>query len=87
MGELKEKHVNPYPHKFQRTLSIPEFVNEFSSVAHGEHLKEKSVSVAGRSRYSLTSCILPVVAVWRRVMQRFSEGSIAATASDGGVHS
>lgn len=51
LGELKTKGRNPYPHKFERSMSIPEYVKEFSSMGDGQHLEAKSVSVAGMPCY------------------------------------
>ena len=39
---------NPYPNKFQVTLSVPEFLKKFESLKAGEHLENESVSLAGR---------------------------------------
>jgi len=40
--------VNPYPHKFQLTSSVPEFVSKFASLSEGERVDSESVSIAGR---------------------------------------
>ena len=49
LGELKEKRINPYPHKFDRSMSVPEYIKEFSSIEAGQHIENKAVSVAGMS--------------------------------------
>ncbi|KAF5210423.1 putative lysine-tRNA synthetase [Clavispora lusitaniae] len=39
---------NPYPHKFHRTLTVPQFVEKYSSLKRGETLKDVEVKVTGR---------------------------------------
>ncbi|KAJ3068990.1 Lysine--tRNA ligase [Podochytrium sp. JEL0797] len=47
--KLREtKNPNPYPHKFNPTMSISAFIEKFSSLKEGEHLEDVVVSVAGR---------------------------------------
>ncbi|XP_019166163.1 PREDICTED: lysine--tRNA ligase isoform X1 [Ipomoea nil] len=43
----KEAGANPYPHKFQVTISIPEYVEKYQGLESGEH-REDQVSIAGR---------------------------------------
>lgn len=38
---------NPYPHKFHVSLSLPEYVKQFSTLGAAEQLKGSTVSVAG----------------------------------------
>ncbi|KAJ8145356.1 hypothetical protein OY671_001547 [Metschnikowia pulcherrima] len=40
--------LNPYPHKFHRTLTVPEFVKKYESLARGETLNEEQVKITGR---------------------------------------
>lgn len=48
LQKMKDQGLNPYPHKFQVTMSVPAFVAKFSSsVQDGEQLPEV-VSLAGR---------------------------------------
>lgn len=47
LEELKEKAKNPYPHKFQPSTSIPQFIENFAAIKDGEHLDSKDVAVAG----------------------------------------
>ncbi len=49
LGELKAKGINPYPHKFQTTMRLPEFVKTYSKLDAAQRLEDKIVSVAGRS--------------------------------------
>jgi lysyl-tRNA synthetase, class II len=44
----KSKNPDPYPHKFQTTMSIPDFVEKFSYLKRGEDLKDTQVALAGR---------------------------------------
>lgn len=39
---------NPFPHKFERTMTIEEFVAKFSSIPEGEHLETEQVALSGR---------------------------------------
>ncbi|EGW31845.1 uncharacterized protein SPAPADRAFT_62457 [Spathaspora passalidarum NRRL Y-27907] len=54
INELREANnadptkFNPYPHKFQVTTKIPEFVEKYSHLQRGETLQDVSVSVSGR---------------------------------------
>nr|CAD1838809.1 unnamed protein product [Ananas comosus var. bracteatus] len=48
LSSLKEVGVNPYPHKFQVSMTIVEYVEKYGSLSDGEHLKEVEVSLAGR---------------------------------------
>lgn len=42
----KEAGVNPYPHKFQVTISIPEYVEKYQGLESGER-REDQVAIAG----------------------------------------
>ena len=44
----KSKSPDPYPHKFQTTMAIPDFVEKFSYLKRGEHIKDTEVALAGR---------------------------------------
>jgi len=44
----KAKGVNPYPHKFQVSMSIPEYVEKYSSLEAGAQLTDVTVALAGR---------------------------------------
>lgn len=44
----KTKNPDPYPHKFQTTMSIPDFVNKYSYLKRGEDISDASVALAGR---------------------------------------
>ncbi|KIZ04328.1 lysyl-tRNA synthetase, class II, partial [Monoraphidium neglectum] len=44
----KAKGVNPYPHKWPVTSSIPEYVAKFKDLEAGAQLKDVTVSLAGR---------------------------------------
>lgn len=43
----KAKGINPYPHKFAVSISLPEFIAKYSSLEAGQQLSEVTVSVAG----------------------------------------
>ncbi|KAI9141206.1 hypothetical protein BKA69DRAFT_1075509 [Paraphysoderma sedebokerense] len=44
----KEGRINPYPHKFHVTMSIPEFIEKYSNLQPGDHNRETVISLAGR---------------------------------------
>lgn len=44
----KTKNPDPYPHKFQTTMSIPDFVTKFSYLKRGEDVSDTHVALAGR---------------------------------------
>ena len=44
----KTKNPDPYPHKFQTTMSIPDFVEKFSYLQRGEDIKDTEIALAGR---------------------------------------
>ena len=47
--ELKgEGEVHPYPHKFNVTVSLTSYLQEYEKLTDGETLKDKEVRVAGR---------------------------------------
>ena len=49
INALREsKNPDPYPHKFQTTISIPDFIEKYSHMKRGEQLKETEVALAGR---------------------------------------
>ena len=41
---------NPYPHKFHVSTSLPQYVQQYSSLEAGEQLKDTRVSIAGAAR-------------------------------------
>ncbi|KAI8380621.1 lysyl-tRNA synthetase [Choanephora cucurbitarum] len=55
--ELRSKAINklrqsaspePYPHKFQVELSLPEFIEKFNKLEAGDRLDDQEITVAGR---------------------------------------
>jgi lysyl-tRNA synthetase class II len=42
------KKPDPYPHKFQTTMAIPDFIEKFEHLKRGELLQETEVALAGR---------------------------------------
>ncbi|CAI5723724.1 unnamed protein product [Peronospora farinosa] len=47
LSELETQGINPYPHKFHVSISLPEFHEAYGNLEAGSHLTE-IVSVAGR---------------------------------------
>ncbi|KAF7148744.1 hypothetical protein RHSIM_Rhsim03G0265300 [Rhododendron simsii] len=48
LGALKSAGINPYPHKFHVSMSIPEYIEKYKGLTNGEHLEDVEVSLAGR---------------------------------------
>jgi lysyl-tRNA synthetase, class II len=49
INELRTtKSPDPYPHKFQISMAIPEFIEKYSHLQRGEMLRDVEVAVAGR---------------------------------------
>ncbi|XP_073987715.1 lysyl-tRNA synthetase isoform X1 [Rhodnius prolixus] len=46
--DFKAANVNPYPHKFQVSTSIGDFIESYNHLKEGEVLENENVSVAGR---------------------------------------
>eukprot|EP00877_Chromochloris_zofingiensis_P011251 jgi/Chrzof1/637/Cz01g23100.t1 len=44
----KNKGINPYPHKFHVSTSMPEYVEKYSTLEAGQQLTDVTVSIAGR---------------------------------------
>ena len=44
----KTKKPDPYPHKFQTTMSIPDFIEMYQHLTRGESLQDTEVALAGR---------------------------------------
>jgi len=42
------KNPDPYPHKFQTTMSISEFIQTYTYLKRGEQLSDKEIAMAGR---------------------------------------
>lgn len=49
LAATKASGRNPYPHKFQISMYLPEYVAKYKDVEAGSHLTEETVSVAGAS--------------------------------------
>lgn len=43
----KAKGINPYPHKFSVSLSIPEYIEKYGGLNNGDHVEDAQVSLAG----------------------------------------
>ncbi|CAK4710629.1 hypothetical protein LEN26_013604 [Aphanomyces euteiches] len=48
LAEMEADGINPYPHKFQVSISVPDFVAKYHRLEAGSHLESDIVSVAGR---------------------------------------
>ncbi|KAG5559681.1 hypothetical protein RHGRI_009261 [Rhododendron griersonianum] len=48
LGALKSAGINPYPHKFHVSMSIPEYIEKYKGLPNGEQLEDVEVSLAGR---------------------------------------
>lgn len=50
LNAKKAKGQNPYPHKFNVTLTLPEYVAKYTNLEAGQRLDDVTVSVAGASK-------------------------------------
>ncbi|KAL7110602.1 hypothetical protein ACP275_05G036600 [Erythranthe tilingii] len=48
LSTQKESGCNPYPHKFEANLTIPEYVKKYESLNSGDHLENVEERIAGR---------------------------------------
>ncbi|KAI8987354.1 lysyl-tRNA synthetase [Mycotypha africana] len=49
INKLREGgNPNPYPHKFQVEMTLPEFIEKYNNIETGERLDDQVISVAGR---------------------------------------
>lgn len=49
IARMKESGKNPYPHKFNVTITIPAFIQKYAdSLEDGQHMTDVTVSIAGR---------------------------------------
>jgi len=48
LNAKKAKGINPYPHKFNVTMSLPDYIAKYSSLEPGQRLDDVTVSLAGR---------------------------------------
>lgn len=46
--DQKKQGLNPYPHKFERTITVPEFIEKYKDLGMGEHLEDVTLSITGR---------------------------------------
>lgn len=44
----KKNGVNPYPHKFQQTITVPDFIEKYKNLEDGEHLEDVTLQLTGR---------------------------------------
>lgn len=47
LASQKADGKNPYPHKFQVSMSLPEYIEKYGSLSNGDHLEDVLVSLAG----------------------------------------
>lgn len=57
LATQKESGTNPYPHKFEANLTIPEYVKKYESLNSGDHLEDVEERIAGTGDCS-DLCIL-----------------------------
>lgn len=60
---LKESGVNPYPHKFDISMSITEYIDKYRSLHVGEHVENTEISLAGtlhKNWFYFYDCLLGV---------------------------
>jgi len=52
---MVKKLKDPYPHKWDVTISIPGLIEKYKDIAEGSHLEDQIVSIAGRVKNKRTS--------------------------------
>ncbi|KAL6599541.1 hypothetical protein ACP70R_045678 [Stipagrostis hirtigluma subsp. patula] len=55
LASLKAKDVNPYPHKFPVSISVPEYIERYRNLSNGDKLVDVTESIAGRIMNKRTS--------------------------------
>ncbi|KAJ0088581.1 hypothetical protein Patl1_31356 [Pistacia atlantica] len=55
LASLKERGLNPYPHKFAVSMSINDFIGKYGTLSVGEHVESTEISLAGRIMKKRTS--------------------------------
>ncbi|KAJ2436737.1 lysyl-tRNA synthetase, partial [Coemansia sp. RSA 2424] len=48
VDRMREEGPYPYPHKFDVTMSLPEFIGKFNGMQTGESKPEMTINLAGR---------------------------------------
>merc|ERR1711965_681534 len=48
VNSMESNGDTAYPHKFQTTHRLPDYVEQFKSLADGEHIEDVDASIAGR---------------------------------------
>ena len=48
LNELRSKNIEMYPHKFEPSYSIPNYINLFNHLEPGEHVINTNINLAGR---------------------------------------
>ncbi|GJY32262.1 lysine--tRNA ligase, partial [Tanacetum coccineum] len=56
LATQKAAGINPYPHKFQQTISYPEYRRKYENLENGEHRDGEQESLSGRVRNIRYSC-------------------------------
>eukprot|EP00741_Cyanophora_paradoxa_P010161 tig00020510_g9836.t1 len=48
LDTMRADGVNPFPHKFQISMLLPEFVEKYKDIESGTHLEKEVISLSGR---------------------------------------
>jgi lysyl-tRNA synthetase class 2 len=43
----RDANIEPYPHKFETSIQVPQYVVKYSGLPDGEHSEDKTESIAG----------------------------------------
>lgn len=57
---FKETGPHPYPHKFNITISLTEFVERFQGLEPGSQINDQIFSVAGKLLQHGNECLSPL---------------------------
>lgn len=54
----RDANIEPYPHKFETSVQVPQYVTMYSSLPDGEHSEDKTESIAGGPFYSVLQFLI-----------------------------
>ena len=71
LNERREKGENPFPHKFDVTISLTDFIEKFGNevTENGKVLTDESVRVAGTFPYHFFSTKIFASEIFRKIFR------------------
>ncbi|RZS09523.1 hypothetical protein BHM03_00040608, partial [Ensete ventricosum] len=74
LASVKVAGGNPYPHKFQVSMTITEYIEKYRVLNEGDHLKDVEVNIAG----SVAVCGLGQMKLIDQLVHQKNEGKMAS---------